>query len=87
MKGALGNIMKQAQKMQLELAKHHTADIELAVPLVSAAMDKVTEARMALAIAREGGAVPATIGVVNGSPKISAASTAVTAVPIAPQMP
>ncbi len=31
------------------------ADIELAVPLVSAAMDKVTEARMAIAIAREGG--------------------------------
>ena len=28
-------------------------DIELAVPLVSAAMDKVTEARLAIAIARE----------------------------------
>ncbi len=36
------------------------ADIELNVPLVSAAMDKVTEAPMAIAIAREGG-----IGVVH----------------------
>ena len=31
------------------------ADIELAVPLVSAAMDRVTEARMAVALARAGG--------------------------------
>jgi len=30
-------------------------DIELTVPLVSAAMDKVTEARLAIAIARNGG--------------------------------
>src|SRR5262249_14981909 len=32
-----------------------TRSIELAVPVVSAAMDTVTEARMAIALAREGG--------------------------------
>src|ERR687884_507507 len=32
-----------------------TRDIELAIPVVSAAMDTVTEARLAIALAREGG--------------------------------
>src|SRR5438128_12617404 len=37
-----------------------TRNIELAIPLVSAAMDTVTEARLAIALAREGG-----IGIVH----------------------
>ena len=44
----------------VDTAARFARDIELAVPLVSAAMDKVTEARMAIAIAREGG-----IGVIH----------------------
>jgi IMP dehydrogenase len=32
-----------------------TASIRLSIPLLSAAMDTVTEARMAIALAREGG--------------------------------
>jgi len=44
----------------VDLTARFAAGIELALPLVSAAMDKVTEARMAIAIAREGG-----IGVIH----------------------
>jgi len=40
---------------QVETATIFARDIELAVPLVSAAMDRVTEARLAIAMARCGG--------------------------------
>src|SRR3989449_4934662 len=44
-----------------------TRSIELAIPLVSAAMDTVTEARLAIALAREGG-----LGVVQRNLSIEA---------------
>jgi IMP dehydrogenase len=44
-----------------------TSSIELAIPLVSAAMDTVTEARLAIALAREGG-----IGIVHRNLSIEA---------------
>ena len=52
------------------LATRFTRNIELNLPLVSAAMDTVTEARLAIAIAQEGG-----IGIVhkNLTPKAQAA--------------
>ena len=40
---------------QVSTATRLTSTIELAIPLMSAAMDTVTEARLAIAIAREGG--------------------------------
>jgi IMP dehydrogenase len=53
-----------------DLSSRFTRRIELNLPLVSAAMDTVTEARLAIAIAQEGG-----IGVVhkNLPPKLQAA--------------
>src|SRR5437763_16901945 len=44
-----------------------TPSIELAIPIVSAAMDTVTEARLAIALAREGG-----LGVVHRNLSIEA---------------
>ena len=40
---------------EVDTSTRLTADITLAIPLMSAAMDTVTEARLAIAIAREGG--------------------------------
>ena len=40
---------------EVELKTRLTRDIELSIPLVSAAMDTVTEARLAIAMAQEGG--------------------------------
>jgi len=45
---------------EVELKTQFTRDIELYIPLVSAAMDTVTEARLAIAMAQEGG-----IGIVH----------------------
>ena len=44
-----------------------TRDIELAIPIVSAAMDTVTEARMGIALAREGG-----IGIIHRNLSVQA---------------
>jgi len=49
-----------------------TRSIELAIPLVSAAMDTVTEARLAIALAREGG-----IGILHRNLSIEAQAAAV----------
>ena len=40
---------------EVDLSTHLTRDIKLNIPLLSAAMDTVTEARLAIAIAQEGG--------------------------------
>src|SRR5262249_2946059 len=42
-----------------------TREIEITIPIVSAAMDTVTEARLAIALAREGG-----IGIIHRNPPI-----------------
>ncbi len=45
---------------EVDLSSHFTQHIKLKTPIISAAMDTVTEARLAIAIAREGG-----IGVIH----------------------
>ena len=57
----------------VSLATHLTKNIALNIPLISAAMDTVTEARLAIAMAQEGG-----IGIVhkNMPPKAQAAEVA-----------
>src|SRR5512132_110545 len=52
---------------EVSTASRLTPRIELAIPIVSAAMDTVTEARLAIAIAREGG-----IGVLHRNLSIEA---------------
>lgn len=51
---------------EVDVSTHLTANIKLNTPLISAAMDTVTEANMAIAIAREGG-----IGVIHKNMSIS----------------
>ena len=51
----------------VELKSRFSRNIELNIPMVSAAMDTVTEAQMAIAIAREGG-----IGVIHKNMSIAA---------------
>lgn len=46
----------------VDLTTHLTRDIKLNIPLISAAMDTVTEARLAIALAQEGG-----IGIIHKS--------------------
>jgi len=57
----------------VSLTTHLTKSIALNIPLISAAMDTVTEARLAIAVAQEGG-----IGIVhkNMPPKVQAAEVA-----------
>ena len=52
---------------EVELATRVTRRIRLNLPLLSAAMDKVTEARLAITIAQEGG-----IGIIHKSMTIEA---------------
>ena len=54
---------------ETDLTAHLTQDIQLNIPIVSAAMDTVSEARLAIALAREGG-----IGILhrNMSPELQA---------------
>ncbi len=52
---------------EVNLATRITRDIELSIPLVSAAMDTVTESRLAIALAQEGG-----MGVIHKNMSIEA---------------
>ena len=60
---------------EVELSTQFSRNIRLNIPLVSAAMDTVTEAQLAIAIAREGG-----IGVIHKNMSIEAQARQVHAV-------
>ena len=60
---------------EVELKSRLTRDIELNIPLISAAMDTVTESRLAIAVAQEGG-----IGIVHKNMSIESQAKAVKAV-------
>src|SRR5210317_2640351 len=60
---------------QAQLKTRLTRDIDLNIPLISAAMDTVTEARLAIAIAQEGG-----IGIVHKNLSIEKQAAEVAAV-------
>ena len=55
----------QVTAKDVSLKTHLTKNIQLNIPLVSAAMDTVTEARLAIAIAQEGG-----VGIIHKSMSI-----------------
>ncbi len=57
---------------QVDTSTHFTPGIRIAIPVVSAAMDTVTEARMAIGLARQGG-----IGVIHKRQSIDAQATMV----------
>jgi len=60
---------------EVDLSSYFTRNIKLNTPVVTAAMDTVTEARMAIAIAREGG-----IGVIHKNMRIDEQARQVTTV-------
>ena len=65
----------QVLPSEVDLKTQLTRDIALNIPLVSAAMDTVTEARLAIALAQEGG-----IGIVHKNMSIEAQARSVRAV-------
>ena len=65
----------QCLPSEVSLATKLTKDIHLNIPLMSAAMDTVTEARLAIAIAQEGG-----VGIVHKNMDIESQAREVRAV-------
>ncbi len=57
----------EVPKYDVEVTTHLTTSIELNIPIISAAMDRVTESRLAIALAREGG-----IGIIHRNMEVHA---------------